>query len=154
VFNRSLYPAAVAVAAGIGFSGLAATFGVADAPARLRFGPGLELQSRGPKALSRPITRFKKSIDAQERRDRQGDANFPGGVSKATLDAIGQCESGGDPSAVSADGTYRGKYQFDLGTWASVGGHGDPASAPESEQDRRAALLYERTGPSAWPNCG
>ena len=76
------------------------------------------------------------------------------GVSVATLDSIAACESGGDPAAVSADGTYRGKYQFDYGTWASVGGSGDPAAAPEAEQDYRAALLYSRGGSSPWPICG
>ena len=76
------------------------------------------------------------------------------GVSSATLSAIASCESGGDPTAVSADGGYHGKYQFDYGTWASVGGSGDPAAAPEPEQDYRAALLYARGGSSAWPNCG
>jgi hypothetical protein len=70
------------------------------------------------------------------------------------LAAIALCESGGDPTAVSADGTYRGKYQFDYGTWASVGGSGDPAAAPEAEQDRRAQLLYDRAGASPWPVCG
>ena len=41
-----------------------------------------------------------------------------------------------------AGGAYRGKYQFDYGTWASVGGTGDPAAASEAEQDapRGAAL--------------
>jgi hypothetical protein len=54
---------------------------------------------------------------------------------------------------VSADGAYRGKYQFDYGTWASVGGSGDPAAAPEAEQDYRAALLYAEAGSGHWPNC-
>jgi hypothetical protein len=76
------------------------------------------------------------------------------GVSTGTLESIAACESGGDPSAVSADGSYRGKYQFDYGTWASVGGSGDPAAAPEAEQDYRAALLYSRGGSSPWPICG
>ena len=70
------------------------------------------------------------------------------------LQAIAACESGGDPTAVDASGTYRGKYQFDRQTWASVGGAGDPAAAPEAEQDRRAALLYARAGASPWPVCG
>ena len=70
------------------------------------------------------------------------------------LQAIAACESGGDPTAVSADGTYRGKYQFDRQTWAAVGGSGDPAAAPEAEQDRRAAILYARAGSSPWPVCG
>jgi soluble lytic murein transglycosylase-like protein len=88
------------------------------------------------------------------RKRREAFATLPGGVSRATLDAIGACESGGDPTAVSAGGTYRGKYQFDQGTWESVGGSGDPAAAPEAEQDYRAALLYERSGSSPWPICG
>ncbi len=70
------------------------------------------------------------------------------------LEAIAQCESGGDPTAVSADGTYRGLFQFDYGTWASVGGTGDPAAAPASEQIQRAAILYARAGASPWPICG
>src|SRR4051794_38561566 len=49
----------------------------------------------------------------------------------ATLEAIAHCESRGDPTAVSADGVYRGKYQFDLTTWQSLGGSGDPARASE-----------------------
>ncbi len=81
-------------------------------------------------------------------------ASLPGGVSQETLDAIGACESGGDPTAVSSGGTYRGKYQFDYGTWESVGGSGDPAAAPEQEQDYRAALLYSQSGSSPWPVCG
>jgi hypothetical protein len=76
------------------------------------------------------------------------------GVSMATLESIAACESGGDPAIVSSDGTYRGKYQFDYGTWESVGGSGDPAAAPEAEQDYRAALLYSRSGSSPWPICG
>ena len=47
---------------------------------------------------------------------------------------------------MSSDGSYRGKYQFDYGTWESVGGSGDPAVAPEAEQDYRAALLYFAVG--------
>jgi hypothetical protein len=76
------------------------------------------------------------------------------GVSSSTLQAIAACESGGDPTAVSADGTYHGLYQFDYGTWASVGGSGDPAAASPEEQTYRAALLYSQSGSSPWPICG
>ncbi len=117
-------------------------------------------------ALQGPVIRFHRTIRvtlrhmeaarrAKLRRDRQElFASLPGGVSPATLDAIGACESGGDPTAVSSDGTYRGKYQFDYGTWESMGGSGDPAAASESEQDYRAALLYAASGSSPWPVCG
>lgn len=116
--------------------------------------------------LRQPVARFHRTIRAtvhrmevarraKLRRERQKlFASLPGGVSQATLDAIGACESGGDPTAVSSEGTYRGKYQFDYGTWESVGGIGDPAAAPEAEQDYRAALLYAQSGSSPWPVCG
>jgi hypothetical protein len=73
---------------------------------------------------------------------------------RATLNRIAACESKGNPRAVSASGKFRGKYQFDYGTWRAVGGHGDPAAAPEIEQDRRAAMLLKRSGTSPWPVCG
>lgn len=88
------------------------------------------------------------------REEREAFERLPGGVSRATLEAIAACESGGDPTVVSADGSYRGKYQFSISTWESVGGSGDPAAAPELEQDYRAALLYARAGSSPWPVCG
>ncbi len=70
------------------------------------------------------------------------------------LAAIAQCESGGNPRAISANGMYRGKYQFSFATWRTVGGKGDPAQASETEQDSRAAMLYRRDGPGQWPVCG
>jgi hypothetical protein len=70
------------------------------------------------------------------------------------LAAIAACESGDDPTAIGGGGLYRGKYQFSFETWASVGGTGDPAAAPEAEQDMRAAMLYERAGAGPWPVCG
>lgn len=117
-------------------------------------------------ALDRPTRRFHRTIHvvlarleaarkARARRERrQLYAALPAGVTMATLEAIAACESGGDPTAVSSDGSYRGKYQFDYGTWESVGGSGDPAAAPEAEQDYRAALLYSASGSSPWPICG
>jgi Transglycosylase-like domain/Putative peptidoglycan binding domain len=73
--------------------------------------------------------------------------------SAATLARIAECESGGDPTAVSPDGRYRGKYQFSRATWRAMGGSGDPAKAPEAEQDRLAAALLAARGTSPWPNC-
>jgi hypothetical protein len=71
----------------------------------------------------------------------------------AVLRRIAECESGGDPTAVSKSGRYRGKYQFDLATWRSLGGHGDPIEAAESVQDRLAVRLYKRRGTSPWGAC-
>jgi transglycosylase-like protein len=69
------------------------------------------------------------------------------------LEAIAQCESGGNPRTDTGNGFY-GKYQFTISTWNAVGGKGNPARAPEVEQDRRAAMLYARAGASPWPVCG
>jgi TolA-binding protein len=105
--------------------------------------------------ISRQIRAEQRAAARQrQRKEEERFANLPGGVSISTLEAIASCESGGDPTAVSSDGSYRGKYQFDYGTWESVGGQGDPAAAPEAEQDYRAALLYSRSGSSPWPVCG
>jgi soluble lytic murein transglycosylase-like protein len=90
---------------------------------------------------------------AAQEAEYEADGGTVAGVSLATLEAIAACESGGDPTAVNPAGYY-GKYQFDLGTWASVGGSGNPADASEAEQDYRAALLYSRAGASPWPVCG
>jgi soluble lytic murein transglycosylase-like protein len=135
-------------------------------------GAGIGLGDAHPAALAplqRPVDRFhdvihtvvdrieaeRRAAMLKKRREaREAFEVLPGGVSLATLESIASCESGGDPTAVSSDGTYRGKYQFDAGTWESVGGHGDPAAASAAEQDYRAALLYSRAGSSPWPVCG
>jgi len=75
------------------------------------------------------------------------------GPANEHLRRIMMCESGGNPTAVSPGGTYRGAYQFDYGTWASVGGSGDPAAAPIEEQHYRAGLLYAQRGSGPWPVC-
>lgn len=71
----------------------------------------------------------------------------------AVLQRIARCESGGNPRAVSADGRYHGKYQFDLPTWRAVGGTGNPAAAPESVQDQLAVKLYRQRGTAPWGRC-
>jgi hypothetical protein len=84
----------------------------------------------------------------------QAAAPATSGGAGSGLESVAQCESGGNPSAVSPDGQYRGKYQFDQQTWESVGGSGDPAAAPEAVQDQKAAQLQAQRGSSPWPVCG
>jgi hypothetical protein len=166
---------AAASALGLGLSVASQAIGApAHTPAMQRSGApqsGVRHTGRAKLAvLDRPGNRFNRSLEVARRQVRRAQAaesaqstpdpagGYPTpesvGVSSATLSAVASCESGGDPTAVSADGTYHGKYQFDYGTWASVGGSGDPAAAPEAEQDYRAALLYARGGSSPWPICG
>jgi hypothetical protein len=71
----------------------------------------------------------------------------------AILREIAECESGGNPRAISPGGQYRGKYQFSRETWLNLGGSGDPAAAPEWQQDRLALKLYRLRGIAPWPNC-
>jgi hypothetical protein len=73
---------------------------------------------------------------------------------RAWLNRVAQCESSNNTRAVSSNGTYRGLFQFDLQTWASVGGHGDPINATRAEQEYRAVLLLRKRGSSPWPVCG
>jgi len=70
------------------------------------------------------------------------------------LREIAECESGGNPRAVSSNGMYRGKFQFSRATWKAIGGRGnDPAKASEAHQDRMALKLYRQRGVSPWPAC-
>jgi hypothetical protein len=102
-------------------------------------------RGRSPAALRARIN----DLEQRRKAERQPSVStaFP------VLQAIAQCESGGDPTTDSGNGFY-GKYQFDLQTWQSVGGTGNPAQASEAEQDQRAAALYAQAGSSPWPVCG
>ena len=95
------------------------------------------------------LRRLERHLRSELRTQRENTS-----TASPVLQAIAACESGGNPQAVGGGGTFRGKYQFTYSTWASVGGTGDPAAAPVAEQDRRAAMLYARTGPASWPVCG
>lgn len=94
------------------------------------------------------------SATASTRSATTKDAATTGSAPNATLAKIAQCESGGDPTAISPSGQYRGKYQFDRQTWSANGGSGDPASAPEAAQDKIAAKLLADRGTAPWPVCG
>jgi hypothetical protein len=110
--------------------------------------------ARAKKERKKEIRR--KRAKRAKRAARQQQRQQVAGPSAASpqLEAIAACESGGNPQAIGGGGSFRGKYQFDYGTWASVGGSGDPAAAPEAEQDKRAAMLLQRSGSSPWPVCG
>jgi len=102
------------------------------------------------RGLRRAIRVLRKRI----RKLRASGAGFLTPAVRAMLERIASCESHGNPRAIGGGGAFRGKYQFTYGTWAAVGGRGDPARASEAEQDRRAAMLLKRGGSSAWPVCG
>ncbi len=104
------------------------------------------------------LARFSSSDVRHPPKDASDDGG-DGGDSKVKLPRvlreIAECESGGDPRAVSSNGMYRGKFQFSRSTWKAVGGRGDdPAKASEAHQDRMALRLYRQSGVGPWPACG
>jgi hypothetical protein len=103
--------------------------------------------------LGRAIRLLRKRIARIRAQLRAREAGITPAV-RALLERIAFCESKGNPRAIGGGGSFRGKYQFSYGTWRAVGGSGDPAAAPEAEQDVRAAMLLKRSGSSPWPVCG
>ena len=101
--------------------------------------------------LRRDVSRLRRDLRA---RASAATSTPTAGAASAGMESIAACESGGDPHAIGGGGAFRGKYQFTYQTWAAVGGTGDPAAAPEAEQDRRAATLMATSGSQNWPVCG
>lgn len=64
---------------------------------------------------------------------------------------IRQKESGGNYAENTGNGYY-GAYQFDLGTWHSLGYPGRPDQAPPADQDAAAQKLYSERGFAPWAN--
>lgn len=110
------------------------------------------------KVLKKPVSEI-VTVGTKEREDSGSDdsgdsGDVGGGADGLNWSALAQCESGGNPSAVSPNGQYHGLYQFSVSTWNSVGGSGLPSEAPSSEQTMRAKMLYNKAGAGQWPVCG
>jgi hypothetical protein len=113
----------------------------------------LAADHRGEQRFRREVAKELERLHAENGRLRSAVARgvpFP----IRTLAVIAACESGGDPRAVSPGGRYRGAWQWDRGTWSSVGGRGDPVRASLAEQWARALLLFNARGTQPWPVCG
>ena len=63
------------------------------------------------------------------------------------------CESGGNYAIADSTGMFRGAYQFAISTWYGIGGVGDPADGPPSEQDYRAPDSLWRAGSQSRGPC-
>ena len=71
--------------------------------------------------------------------------------------ALAQCESGGNPRIVSANGMYKGLYQFSDQTWIAIGGGkyaptADQAS-PEAQTEMAQKLVSQYGFASQFPAC-
>lgn len=68
--------------------------------------------------------------------------------------ALAGCETGGKyDNPVSPNGLYFGYFQFDISTWHSVGGTGNPREHPYEVQKQFAIILQSRSGWGKWPYC-
>ena len=61
---------------------------------------------------------------------------------------------GRHPAAISRRRPVPRQVPVRPGDLGAMGGTGDPAAAPEAEQDRIAAKLYAERGAAPWPVCG
>ena len=117
---------------------------------------GVTKTAAEPRVTKKSEPKKKVKTDRDERSSRSedrpkassGKANLSGAWAK-----VANCESSGNPRAVNPAGYY-GLFQFDLQTWRSVGGSGNPAKASAAEQLMRAKKLYAQRGTSPWPVCG
>jgi len=109
----------------------------------------VEKKSETTKKTTKPkVNRDARTSRSEDRPKSSAKANLSGAWAK-----VANCESSGNPRAVNSAGYY-GLFQFDLQTWRSVGGSGNPAKASAAEQLMRAKKLYAQRGASPWPVCG
>ena len=82
-------------------------------------------------------------------------------ISDEQLARLRDCESDGNYQSVSANGRFRGAYQFNQATWDGVANRHfgwleglDPASVEPWWQDSMARALWSESGARPWPHCG
>lgn len=68
---------------------------------------------------------------------------------------VSECESGRNPNALGAGGTYRGAFQFQRSTWVAAprSPGGDPVAFSYRTQAFVAVRLRTRDGDGHWPSC-
>ena len=110
-------------------------------------------RAHGLKVTGRPNQATLVALGLVEVQTSRSFDSVPSSDAATILAKIAQCESGGDITAVSRNGTYFGKYQFSEATWESLGGEGNPAEADEATQDAMALKLYNLRGTAPWPAC-
>jgi LysM repeat protein len=126
-------------------------------PDLILIGQTLTLDGVQKATAPRKVTPKKKVVtkktERKSRTSRSEDRPSTSVSMSAAWKKVAQCESGGNPRAVNPAGYY-GLFQFDLQTWRSVGGSGNPAKASAAEQLMRAKKLYAQRGAQPWPVCG
>lgn len=122
---------------------------------QMRGGQVLVSSVVGEEVIEEPVTEIIAVGSGTAEESDDADAGEEADLSSLdeTWAALAQCESGGNPSAVSANGSYYGLYQFSLSTWQSLGGTGLPSEADVETQTEMAKKLQARSGWGQWPHC-
>lgn len=106
-----------------------------------------------PLATVAPVQKKSANIESGAKPSIHQTAPAPAGVSGSGVwDRLAQCESGGRWNANTGNGYYGG-LQFNLSTFQSNGGSGNPANASREEQIRVAENIRSKRGFSPWPAC-
>jgi hypothetical protein len=120
-------------------------------PAAIHAGGSTPLPERlaieGPPAPPRAGVTRRVAPTAASRSDAGGRST------DAVWAALAQCESNGNPPAVSESGRYFGAFQFSLATWHSLGYGGSPIQHSYAQQLEAAKRLLARSGWAQWPAC-
>jgi LysM repeat protein len=110
-------------------------------------------KSTAPRKVRKVETKKIRTTERKVRTSRSTDRPSARASLSGAWAKVANCESSGNPRAVNPAGYY-GLFQFDLQTWRSVGGSGNPTNASAAEQLMRAKKLYAERGASPWPVCG
>lgn len=107
-----------------------------------------------PDPAPAPAPRSEATPDPAAGTDDAGGGGTGGGTMSQRLDAIAECESGGNPRAYNPAGPWYGAWQFRQDTWLRMGGGpGDIRNYTYAQQKVVAQRLAEADGWDAWPSC-
>lgn len=146
---------ALAIAASGGFAEMvgAAVTGTPTSSLTPIQGEGAGVSEASPWLIARP-----RAVAREASRSRHPDHSpAVGGTGTLNWTALAQCESNGDPRAVSASGKYRGAFQADADFWRTYDGlrfASRPDLATYAEQLEVAQAGYAARGRAPWPVCG
>ncbi|HVF33453.1 MAG TPA: transglycosylase family protein [Acidimicrobiales bacterium] len=124
------------------------------APAVGRVAPRMRATAVDQARASLPLPKASLADPPAPRRAVSPRASRSSGAGRGDVwAALARCESGGNPSARSANGRYTGAFQFSNATWQSLGYGGSAADHPYEVQVAAAQRLQARSGWGQWPRC-
>ena len=104
--------------------------------------------------IAGPATLASLGISASSAPAKTQTTGSTGSSGSGTLAKIAQCESGGDPTAISSSGRYRGKYQFSRADLARPRRHRRPGGRARVRPGRDGGEAARPARHAPWPVCG